>query len=353
MLDRLASLLAATAFATVLPPAERAGAADIDASLGGFVKLEYGAFDRARELGADGGTVIDGEAHAQVQGQTETGVTYGGRLQLLPAAEARDNGSYVAVGWWWGQFRIGDYGGAAKELSISAPTVGLGQIDGDLDRFGGPSALIAPYKLDNDDSAKLTYLSPMIFGLRLGLSYTPVLTGGVAEIVPAPHAPGVGAHRNVGEFALSESRDFDDLTLTIGGAYVTGAAAPNSQSRGLSGGSLGAKAAWNGFTLGAGFIYDGARTLPADPRPGHVLVDDIVSEFNAGVTYTVARWNFGASWAHDRCDRAATTDLAALGASYRIAPGLTVGADVSHYTMPRGRTQTAADALLFETTAHF
>ena len=65
-------------------------------------------------------------------------------LQLLRAAKPRDNGTYIQAGWAWGEFRLGDYGGAARELTVVAPTIGIGQIDGDLDRFGGPSALLAP-----------------------------------------------------------------------------------------------------------------------------------------------------------------------------------------------------------------
>ena len=137
-----------------------AGAADIDTSLGGFVKFQYGLFDDSwSDSGARqpaNGARLDGEMHLSVDGQTDTGVTYGARLQLVRAAKARDNGTYVQAGWAWGEFRLGDYGGAAKELTVMAPTIGIGQIDGDLDRFGGPSALLTPYGLNNDDSTKLT-----------------------------------------------------------------------------------------------------------------------------------------------------------------------------------------------------
>jgi hypothetical protein len=330
-----------------------ARAADIDTSLGGFVKFQYGIFDSNMPQPANGAR-IDGEAHLAVDGQTDTGVTYGGRLQLVRAAKARDNGTFLQAGWAWGEIRLGDYGGAAKELSVSAPNVGVGQIDGDLDRFGAPSALIAPYALNNDDSTKIMYLSPSIVGLRLGLSYTPELTGGGIEPVPAPHIDGINRHRNVTEIALASSRDIGATTVTMGGAYVFGEATDASHLHDLSGGSIGIKAVWNGLTVGGGFIYDGATTLPVDRRPGHVDLESVISEINLGVTYDIGKWGFGLSWAHDYRKALPSTDIVALGAVYRIVRGLTLAADLAHYTRPEGSSQQReTTALLMETAVHF
>jgi hypothetical protein len=330
-----------------------ARAADIDTSLGGFVKLQYGLFSSNMPQPANGAR-LDGEAHLTVDGQTDTGVTYGGRLQLVRAAKARDNGTFLQAGWAWGEIRLGDYGGAAKELSVSAPTVGVGQIDGDLDRFGAPSALIAPYALGNDDSTKITYLSPSVIGFRLGLSYTPELAGGGIEPVPGPHVDGINRHRNVTEIALSSSRDIGATTVTAGGAYVFGNATTGSHLHDLSGGSVGIKAVWNGLTVGGGFIYDGANTLPVDGRPGHVDFDSVISEINFGVAYDIGKWDIGLSWAHDYRKSLPSTDIVALGVVYRIVRGVTVAADIAHYTRPEsaGR-QRDTTALLMETAVHF
>jgi hypothetical protein len=330
-----------------------ASAADIDTSLGGFVKFQYEFLDPGRQpVGADGAR-IDSEAHVAVEGQTDTGVTYGGRLQLLPAAKPRDNGTYVEAGWAWGEFRLGDYGGAARELTIGAPTIGIGQIDGDLDRFGGPSALLAPYALNNDDSTKLTYLSPAVFGFRLGLSYTPELAGGGIEAVPEQHIDGIDRHRNVTEVALNSSRDIGAVTVTAGGSAVFGEAEPGSHLHDLAGGAAGVKAMWNGLTVGGGFIYDGADTLPLDRRPGHVGIESVISEINFGATYDIGRFSLGASWAHDYRKALPSTDIAAAGVVYRIVRGLTIGADLSHYGRPRGTGEVETTALLMETAVHF
>jgi Gram-negative porin len=330
-----------------------AGAADIDTSLGGFVKFQYAFLDPGRQpVGADGAR-IDGEAHIAVEGQTDTGVTYGGRLQLLRAAKPRDNGSYVEAGWAWGEFRLGDYGGAARELTVGAPTIGIGQIDGDLDRFGGSSALLTPYALNNDDSTKLTYLSPAVLGFRLGLSYTPELAGGGIEVVPEQHIDGIDRHRNVVEVALNSSRDIGAVTVTAGGSAVFGAAEPGSHLHDLAGGAVGVKAAWNGFTFGGGFIYDGADTLPLDRRPGHVGIESVISEINFGATYDIGRFSVGASWAHDYRKALPSTDIVAAGVVYRIVRGLTIGADLSHYGRPCGTGEVETTALLMETAVHF
>jgi predicted porin len=348
----LAQFFYLSLLAALLIPAT-AHAADIDTSLGGFVKLQSAFQDPARPPVDDFGARFDAEAHLEIDGQTDTGVTYDGRLQLLRAAKPRDNGSYVAVAWAWGEFRIGDYGGAARELSVSAPTIGIGQIDGDIDRFGGPSALIAPYALNNDDSTKLTYLSPAILGFRLGLSYAPELAGGGIEIVPARHIAGIDGHRNVTEIALGSTRDIGVVTVTSGLSAVFGDAKAGSHLHDLAGGSAGVKLAWKGFTVGGAFIYDGADTLPLDRRPGHVGIDSVISEFNLGLTYDREKWSFGASWAHDYRKALPSSDVVSAGIVYRIVRGLTVGADLSHFTRPQGQGRTESTALLADTTLHF
>jgi hypothetical protein len=333
--------------------AQLAHAADIDTSLGGFVKLQYGLTGASGQRGGGQGALLDGETHLEILGQTDTGVLYGARLQLLRAAKPGDNGTYIKAGWAWGEFRLGDYGGAAKELSVSAPTIGVGQIDGALDRFGGPSALIAPYGLNKDDSTKLTYLSPSILGIRLGLSYTPELSGGGVEPVPARPVNGIDAHRNVVEIALGAARDMGDVSLTAGAAYVAGDARSGSRLHDLSGGAVGARVAWNGFTAGGGFVYDGANSLPPDRRPGHAFLDSVISEVNMGIAYQFARWNFGVSWAHDDRKALPSNDIIAAGLSYRLVEGLTLGVDLLHYTAPAEERAGSQNAVIAETALHF
>jgi len=341
--------------AALLMPLLAAGAAhaaDIDTSLGGFVKFQYGVFDAPPHQPANGAR-IDGEAHLTVDGQTDTGITYGGRLQLVRAAKPRDNGTYIEAGWAWGEFRLGDYGGAAREMTVTAPTIGIGQIDGDLDRFGAASALLAPYGLANDDSTRLTYLSPSVLGFRLGLSYAPELAGGGIEAVPMQHVDGIDRHRNVVEIGLNSTRDYGPVTVTAGGSAVFGEAEPGARLHDLAGGSLGAKASWNGITVGGGFVYDGADTLPLDRRPGHAGLESVISEIDFGATYDLGKWSFGASWAHDYRKALPSTDIVAVGVVYRIVRGLTVGADLSHYGRPTGAGEAETTVLLLETAVHF
>lgn len=309
--------------------------------------------DPARQPTGNLGARLDGEVHVAIDGQTDTGVSYGGRLQLLRAVKPRDNGSFAEIAWAWGEFRLGDYGGAARELTVAAPTVGIGQIGGDLDRFGGPSALIAPYALNNDDSTKLTYLSPAVLGFRLGLSYTPELTGGGIEIVPGPRVAGIDSHRNVTEIALGSTRDIGAVTVTAGGSAVFGDAKAGSHLHDLAGGAAGVKLAWNGLTVGGGFVYDGADTLPLDRRPGHVAIDSVISEINLGATYDLGNWSFGTSWAHDYRKALPSSDIVSAGVVYRIMRGLTIGADLSHFGRPQGQDQVETTALLVETAVHF
>ncbi len=335
--------------------APRGEAAPIDTDLGGFVNFAYAAERPAGQpLRADN-ALIDGEIHLELSGETDTGVTYGGRLQLLPAAKPGDNGTFAEIAWAWGELRLGDYGGAAKELSVAAPTIGIGQVAGDIDRFGGPSALIAPYALANDDSPRLTYFSPAILGFRVGLSYAPELATGGIEIVPRT-APGIDVDRNVVEFAIDSARDIGAVTVTTSATYVEGTARGGVHLHGLDGGSIGSKLTWNGLTIGGAFVYDGANTLPLDRRPGHVLTDSVVSEINFGVTYETGRWGFGLSFVHDDRKALRPSDIVALGAVYRLFQGVTVAADLDHFTEPASTApgrRTQATALILRTQLSF
>jgi len=309
----------------LVAPARPVGAADIRTSLGGFVKFQYGFFDRKDAGTEHRGARTDTEAHLDLTATGDTGIQYGGRIQLARAAKPRDNGTYLFAQTAWGEVRVGDYGGAAKELMVSAPTVGIGQIDGDFDVFAGPSALLVPYKLDNDDSTKATYLSPELFGARLGLSYTPELGSTGSEVVAASSAAGLDSHRDVGEAALAYTNDIGAATITSGAAYVFGGAKPGSGLRALAGYGVGAKLAWNGITFGGGYVYDGRNTLPLDPRPGHAFIESVVDEVNLGLTYESGRWGLGGSWARDGRAGLSASDLYALGAVYRARPHLRLG----------------------------
>jgi hypothetical protein len=80
----------------------------------------------------------------------------------------------------------------------------------------------------------------------------------------------------------------------------------------------------------------------------------VISEINFGATYDIDRWGFGASWAHDYRKALPSTDIVALGVVYRIVRGLTVGADLSHFTAARRGTRgVETNALLLETAVHF
>jgi predicted porin len=350
----LSAAVLPVALALLLASAVRpAGAADIRTSLGGFVKFQYGFFDRKDDGSERHGARTDAEVHLDLSATSDTGIEYGGRIQLARAAKPRDNGTYLWARAAWGAVRLGDYGGAAKELTVSAPTVGIGQIDGDFDAFAGPSALLVPYKLDNDDSTKITYLSPQILGVRAGLSYTPELGSTGAEVVAARTASGIDAHRDVGEAAISYTRDIGEATLTSGASYVFGGAKPGAELRDLSGYGLGAKLAWDGLTVGGGYVYDGKNTLPVDPRPGHALIESVVDEINFGLTYEFGKWGVGSSWARDERAGLPTSDLYALGAVYHAARGLTFGSDFVYFVVPRGQSEADGYVVIVESALHF
>ena len=69
----------------------------------------------------------------------DNGTLYGSEIQLEVPDKTRSvismDEAYLFIAAKWGRIEVGDEDGAMPKMAIHAPSVGLGQLDGDYDQF--------------------------------------------------------------------------------------------------------------------------------------------------------------------------------------------------------------------------
>ena len=93
--------------------------------------------------------------------------------------------AYVYIGGTWGRLEFGDTDDVvAGGLVIYAPSVGIGQVDGDYGSFSRLSLDdYYPFYPDIGTSTKINYYTPRIAGFQAGISYSPHLADNGQSVV--------------------------------------------------------------------------------------------------------------------------------------------------------------------------
>ncbi len=173
------ALLAAGAFA---PTAQAAD--PIKLNVGGFMNYWMAAADQDGDYAGNVNSFdVQGNSEIHFIGETtlDNGMTVG--LQVELEAGSNNNGddiideSYMYVSGKYGQLILGSHDDAASLSAVMAPSVSVLGTAGD----GSDLQNILPYVVNSlevaqtnlDDANKLTYFTPRMYGLQLGLSFTP------------------------------------------------------------------------------------------------------------------------------------------------------------------------------------
>ena len=101
------------------------------------------------------------------------------------SSETTFDEAYVYIGGTWGRLEFGDTDDVvAGGLLIYAPSVGIGQIDGDYGSFSRLSLDdYYPFYPDIGTSTKINYYTPRIAGFQAGISYSPHLSDNGQSVV--------------------------------------------------------------------------------------------------------------------------------------------------------------------------
>lgn len=267
----------------------------------------------------------DTEVIVRADGKADNGLLYGAKIEIEAGGGGNDldydeAGMYVAGDW--GRLEFGDDDGASDALSVFAPVVGIGQIDGDFGEYGAPGTVIKP--LDTGDSTKVTYFSPRFAGFQAGVSFAPHSGDQGDNVLLDEDDAAGGAFKDVAEVGAQYQTSFGQFAVVVGGGWTFGdakpiAGIPNSDGD-LNSFGGGVQVGWGGIQVGGGYVQS---DIPGDDQEG----------WNVGAAYETGPWGIAAQYhAYETGGFAsADTSLITAGTTYTVAPGLTVGADIGWF----------------------
>lgn len=310
--------------ATVLPSAALADPLKFEKG-GAVVQLRLTASAQTGESEdsltprADQPDAVQANARLSADWTTASGRVFGFSIESSSEdreTEALNTGEvYAYLASDFGRLEIGKQDGAADTLSYRAPVVALGQVRGDFARYAGASALLSAY--DTGDASKITYLSPPMGGLRVGVSYAPEDerdSGGMRQ-------------ENAVEFGAQYERPAGDWIVGASGGWVQAEADPKSGREDIRSWSAGVQARRGPLRIGLGYVDRGDS-----------------NQLAAG--YDQTEWSGGVAWVEDRwgvAGSAAVSDargfdntLIGVGGYYDVTDWATVRADLVRIDMQRG-----------------
>lgn len=316
-------LLASTAAIAFGLFSQVATAAEATVSVGGFANFQAGFFDgdQANETGRDFRN--ETEVHVKADFKADNGLEYGAQIEIESVSgnatsSLRYDEANLYIQGTWGRVEAGDQDGVVYQMSVYAPTVGYGQLDGDASYFlaNAQDNTTYPFFIDLQDNTKVSYFSPRIAGFQLGASYTPEAGSQGDHVVQAERD---NASSDVLEAVLNYSGEFGGVTVE-GSASVLSADASGLTTDGANydytSWQAGLRLGYAGFQLGGGYAdFDKAAAAGGAD-----------SAWNVGVAYSAGAIGVAAQYAsvdHTGGD----INSVGAGATYTVAPGLSVNAD--------------------------
>ena len=234
---------------------------------------------------------------------------------------------YIQVDGGFGRFQFGQNDGAMYQMQVSAPNTFVGhkvnRRGTNMDPFAplGWSREISTYNSFSDDHIKATYFTPNLNGLQFGLSYTPN---------PCKNDTGYAScvydefGRNFWEASVAYEMALDNVEIALAGGYGQGESGSSGEEPAEW--SVGAQAAFGGFTIGGS--YRDTNTS------GNSSWDE--THWDVGVTYETGPWGFTLDYSDmDRDWRSGDyrySDEAnawLAGVTYMYGPGMQIGAGVT------------------------
>jgi outer membrane protein OmpU len=341
-----------------------ASAEGIELNVGGHFK-GYGAFVDQDETAVNAVNDFDmirtTEIHFGGETTLDNGLTVGAHFET--EADTGDalsvDESYVYFSGGWGRVNVGGEDGAGYLLQVAAPSAdsnidGIRQyvqpvnytIAGGAAAFspdpttGGQNSGGLDYDMDvTGKTDKVTYLSPIMSGFQVGVSYTPDSNEDSAQ-------SGIGTDDVAGEIgatyeaAVRYEGEISGVGVIAGAGYAHGD---------LEADQVGSddREAWNvGVDLNAGAFGVGVIYREDNGAQDGAGVDD-EETFVVGVDYTTGAFKLGASYL-DQQNVFATEDLDATrysgGVTYTYGPGMTFRGSIGYVEFEDGTAANDVDA---------
>ena len=334
--------------------------AQIQLGLGGYIKA-YGAYVDQDETAGNKARSLDILRNSEIHFQGETTLDNGLTVGVHAEAEADSQDafeveeSYVYMSGTWGRVNLGAEDGAAFLLQVEAPSAdsnvdGIRQLINPVNYSLTGATGLAGISIDYDQDVsgyadKLTYLSPVMSGFQVGLSYTPDLaTSSVNDhLRGSANAYGVRQADQAGNLgaAYDASVRYEGEISGVGvaaGAGYTYADLEKARTTATAG-FTDDRQAWNAgidlnigaFGVGAVYTEDnyGDHAVAAD----HAYADtETEHNFVLGVDYTTGPFKLGASYLNsdNTAGQAIDTNRYTGGVVYTYGPGMTFRGSIQY-----------------------
>lgn len=301
---------------------------------------------------------------------SKDGVNYGGRVVVKPTARRSSSssysGSHLFVEHSAGRMELGNDYNAASKMQVTGYDIAAATGDDwsnyvkDFNANGSSASYLTTvdyfvdnFKQDGEASRKVTYFTPEVYGLTLGVSYIPDTANlGNGDMNAANNGVGIkqgdfGRNMNVkNAFAGGASWKYDmsnmaSLQVAATGEYGKPAekTVNDKKVRKLSSYNLGAKVKYDQFSVAGSFgTWNKSLELknPGTKAKATKFYTAAVAYNQGPVGASVAMFN---SKHHTNKLRAIT-----VGTDYKLMPGLKPYAEVTYFTARPGTDSKALGA---------
>ncbi len=323
--------------------------AEVELNVGGYFK-GYGVYVDQDELTGqqvnDVDFLRDTELHIGGETTLDNGLTVGAHFEVsFDSGDASDlDESYLYFSGDWGRVNFGEEDGAAYLLQVSAPSADS-NVDGirqyiqpvNATQLGVTSltSLNLDYAQDNSkDADKLTYLSPILSGFQVGVSYAP--DQGNADDLDGITTENASGLNESYEIAARYEGQFQDVGVIAGAgySYITN----NSSTAGQDDGqafNLGLDLNIGPFGVGAVYLEDN-RNVDNTTDDTQIIV--------LGADYTTGPFKIGASYYNNDVDGNIEVDRYTGGVVYEYGPGMSFRGSISFTDAENDSADTDGDA---------
>jgi len=392
-------LLCTTALAGLVASSALAG--DLNVTVGGNSKFEAGTRQYNKNNSAtfpltanqsSSAFFSTSRAAVNVTNKTDNNLTYGASIRLEVATnqsngtdqESRMDRSHIFLDSDFGSVQLGTNVAASKLMQVTAANIAsaTGGVDGDYTKFlnlGGANDdatvgstglywkditvlsvdTLSNRKDGNSESAdKITYLSPRIEGVQVGVSYVPDLSNGGNSIDASTLYGTTGTNpeylyegnymrvRNLWSFGLNYKNTFNEVDVQLAAVADMGrsrakddnqeALTGDNELRNLKTYTVGGTVGMRGFSAALSYSKDGDSALPV----GYTVDGTTYSSSNfkshwytAGLGYSADKMSTSLTFLSGKkgfSDAHLKTQVVSLGADYEVAPGFKPFAEVTY-----------------------
>ena len=309
---------------------------NMNVSLSGEVRFQAhtGSQDKDSSVRQTGFKTDEAELAISASNSAENGFSYGVDIVLNVNTDDTTNGDKV----WatvssdsFGTLQLGDVGGPADNYAIAGEDVMAGRagFDGELSSIFdfGSTFLGTGNDPISGNATKISYYTPEMHGLQLGMSFTPDAGAAGASFGEKDNN---GSYEDIISVAATYSTELSGANFSASVTYEFGEneIATNSSGKALG---VGATATFGNYSMGVGYanFYDTGLTASAVSSG-----QDAGTWYSLGVGYTAASYNVSLGYYHSTVGNGGSvgdsvSKAISIDADTSLADGWTLAANLS------------------------